>query len=62
MWRPAFLTARRWPLVAVLFGLLLSGCGVNNIPTSEEKAKADWSQVLTSISAAPTSSPTWSRP
>jgi LemA protein len=33
-------------MLAVLFGLLLSGCGINNIPTYEEKAKADWSQVL----------------
>jgi LemA protein len=23
----------------------LSGCGVNNIPTFEEQAKADWAQV-----------------
>jgi LemA protein len=33
------------PIVALLFGTLLSGCGLNNIPTYEEKAKADWSQV-----------------
>jgi LemA protein len=33
----------------IVFGLclaLLSGCGVNNIPTYEENAKAKWSQVL----------------
>jgi LemA protein len=29
-----------------LIALLLSGCGVNNIPTYEEKAKAEWAQVL----------------
>src|ERR1700731_3878907 len=29
-----------------LLGLLLSGCGVNNIPTYEEQAKAKWSEVL----------------
>jgi LemA protein len=29
----------------VLAGLLLSGCGVNNIPTYEETAKAKWSDV-----------------
>jgi LemA protein len=48
MWRPAFPIACRlqWPIIAVLFGLLLSSCGVNNIPSYEEKAKADWSQVL----------------
>ena len=28
-----------------LLGLLLSGCGVNNIPTYEEQAKAKWSDV-----------------
>jgi LemA protein len=46
--RLTFPTAYRfaWPIVAVLLGLLLSGCGVNNIPSYEEKAKADWSQVL----------------
>ena len=29
----------------VLAGLLLSGCGVNNIPTYDENAKAKWSDV-----------------
>ncbi len=29
-----------------LLGLLLSGCGFNNIPTYEEQAKAKWSDVL----------------
>src|SRR5216683_1309630 len=33
------------PLLAVLLGLLVSGCGVNNIPTYEETAKAKWSEV-----------------
>jgi LemA protein len=32
--------------VAVLLALLLSGCGVNNIPTFEEAAKARWSEVM----------------
>jgi predicted MFS family arabinose efflux permease len=36
----------RLALVIPLFGLLLSGCGVNNIPTYEEQAKAKWSDVL----------------
>lgn len=33
--------------VLALFGLatLLAGCGVNNVPTLEEKAKAAWSEV-----------------
>src|SRR5262249_51424405 len=35
----------RIPLFAVLAGLLLSGCGVNNIPTYDESAKAKWSDV-----------------
>ncbi len=39
---PAF---RPLPLLAVLLGLLVSGCGVNNIPTYEEQAKAKWSEV-----------------
>jgi len=34
-------------LVAMFLGLLvLSGCGINAIPTYEEQAKAAWSQVL----------------
>jgi LemA protein len=36
----------RFGLLAVLLGLTLSGCGINNIPTQEEAAKAKWSQVL----------------
>jgi LemA protein len=35
----------RFPLLAVLLGLFLSGCGINNIPTFEESAKAKWSDV-----------------
>lgn len=34
----------RLALVALL-GLALAGCGVNNVPTLEEKAKAAWSEV-----------------
>ena len=33
------------PTLAVLLGLLVSGCGINNIPTYEEQAKAKWSEV-----------------
>lgn len=34
-------------LILLLFvGLILTGCGVNNIPTYEENARAKWSQVL----------------
>jgi LemA protein len=33
------------PLFTVLAGLLLSGCGVNNLPTYDETAKAKWSDV-----------------
>src|SRR5262245_16034678 len=33
------------PLFTVLAGLLLSGCGVNNILTYDESAKAKWSDV-----------------
>ena len=38
--------AGRFALLAILLGVTLSGCGVNNIPTQEEAAKAKWSQVL----------------
>jgi LemA protein len=33
------------PLLAALLGLALAGCGVNNVPTLEEAAKARWSEV-----------------
>src|ERR1700750_1145022 len=33
-------------VVITALSLLLAGCGVNNIPSYEESAKADWSQVL----------------
>jgi LemA protein len=38
---------QRWPapLLALFLLTLLSGCGVNTIPTLEEQAKAAWSQV-----------------
>jgi LemA protein len=35
----------RISVLLVSFGLLLSGCGINTIPTLEEQAKAAWSQV-----------------
>ncbi|HSI39373.1 MAG TPA: LemA family protein [Xanthobacteraceae bacterium] len=33
-------------LLALFMGLALAGCGVNAIPTAEERAKAAWSDVL----------------
>lgn len=33
-------------MIVPLLALLLTGCGVNNIPTYEEQAKARWSDVL----------------
>jgi LemA protein len=33
------------PVLVVLLGLLVSGCGINNIPSYEETAKARWSDV-----------------
>ena len=33
-------------VLAVLLSLALAGCGVNNIPTYEQTAKAQWSEVL----------------
>jgi LemA protein len=35
----------RIPIFVTLLGVLLSGCGVNNIPSFEEKSKASWSDV-----------------
>src|ERR1700746_226961 len=34
------------PMLVTGLSLLLAGCGVNNIPSYEESAKAQWSQVL----------------
>jgi len=31
--------------LAAMLGLALAGCGVNNVPTLEERAKAAWSEV-----------------
>ena len=37
---------RGWRLALVgLLGLALAGCGYNNVPTLEERAKASWSEV-----------------
>ncbi len=36
----------RAPLFAVLAALMLAGCGINVIPTEEERAKSAWSEVL----------------
>ncbi len=33
-------------VLLALMGVLLTACGINNIPTYEEQAKAAWSQVL----------------
>ena len=42
----SYLRLVRLPIVVLLLGLLVSGCGINNIPTYEEAAKAKWSDVL----------------
>ena len=39
---PASLVRLRIPLLVVALGLLVAGCGINNIPTLEEQAKAKW--------------------
>ncbi|MFK8253764.1 LemA family protein [Ancylobacter terrae] len=44
--RPGPLARLRAPVLAALMALSLAGCGVNNIPTEEERAKAAWSEVL----------------
>ena len=36
----------RLPVLVACLGLLLAGCGVNNIPSYDEAAKAKWSDVL----------------
>lgn len=44
--RPSGLSRALAVCTILIAGLLLAGCGVNNIPTFEEKAKASWSEVL----------------
>ena len=42
-------SVRRFVCISMLvagLSLLLAGCGVNNSPSYEESAKAQWSQVL----------------
>src|SRR2546430_16363652 len=41
VWRAA-----RIPASVAALSLLVAGCGVNKIPSYEESAKAQWSQVL----------------
>ena len=41
----SYIRLLRAPIVVVLLGLLVSGCGVNTIPTYEESAKAKWSDL-----------------
>lgn len=41
-----FMRFVRLPLLAVLLGVVLGSCGVNNIPSYEENAKAKWSNAL----------------
>ena len=36
----------RIPVLVACLGLLLAGCGINNIPSYDEAAKAKWSDVL----------------
>ncbi|MDJ1159748.1 LemA family protein [Chelatococcus sp. SYSU_G07232] len=40
-----FFARARAVLLAAGLGLLVSACGINNVPTYEEKAKAAWSEV-----------------
>ena len=43
--RASFSRFRLMPVLALFLGLLVSGCGINNIPAFEEQAKAKWSDV-----------------
>ena len=42
----SFIRLARIPVLVAAIGLLVAGCGVNNIPSFEETAKAKWSDVL----------------
>jgi hypothetical protein len=45
-------------VLAALATLSLTNCGYNAIQTNDEQVKSAWSEVPTSISAAPISCPT----
>jgi LemA protein len=46
MTAPAVSLPRRLtPVLAILLALFVSGCGINNIPTLDEQAKAKWADV-----------------
>ena len=42
---PVSLPRRLTPVLAILLALFVSGCGINNIPTLDEQAKAKWADV-----------------
>jgi len=42
---PPSLFRRAAPVLAMLLALIVSGCGINTIPTLEEQAKAKWADV-----------------
>lgn len=42
---PSPFICRLPPFLVVLLALFVSGCGINNIPTLEEQAKAKWADV-----------------
>jgi LemA protein len=42
---PNAATARNSAALLVLVAMLISGCGINDIPTEEEQAKSAWSEV-----------------
>src|SRR5438309_7221487 len=44
-WSADRLGLARILVMVPLLGFLLAGCGINNIPTYEEQAKAKWSEV-----------------
>ena len=43
---------RRFGLLAPLAALSLAGCGLNSVPTAEEKVNANWGNLQANISAA----------
>src|SRR5262249_55301622 len=53
----SFVRLARIPVIVTLLGLLVSGCGVNNIPTFQEQAKAKWSDVLNQYQPRPDPTP-----
>ena len=63
MCRPALRRPAPWsPALFLVLLAVLTGCGVNTIPTLEEAVNASWAQVQNQYQRRADLIPIWSRP